>query len=190
MANKHKRKKSNLFLIILFIVAAVVVATILITKYVDFDKLFNQPAEPTPVVEKPTPAVEPAQVKEPGTENPLTPTQPAPEPENKTNQYDGGNPNQESNITGAITYAGVSGDNVIIRVNIDQYLNGGTCNLILIQNGESRYGAEARIIDSASTSTCEGFNVPVAALVPGKYQIQINLSSERKTGSIMGEVNL
>ena len=105
-------------------------------------------------------------------------------------QYEGEDPNQSSEITGAITYAGVSGESLLIRINIDQYLNGGTCTLSLRQGGGNVYSAEAGIVDSASTSTCEGFNVPVSGLPKGKYNIVVYISSNGKTGEISGEANI
>lgn len=193
MKKKHKKKHSNLFLKILFVIAILVVAAVLIVKYVDFDKIFNQTSTPEPTQTQtqkdptptPTPTPEPTPAPQPEPE-----PAPAPEPENKTPQYDGSNPNGDNSITGAITYANVSNGVLMIRINIDQYLSGGECNLILNQNGAAQYGATARIIDAASTSTCEGFNVPLNELDAGKYEIIININSERKTGTIVGEVSL
>ncbi len=189
MKHKHRKKRSNLFLKALFVLAIIVVAAVLIVKYVDFNKIFNPTPEPEPTSAQVTPAPTPEPTPTPTPEPEPEPTL-EPEPENKTPQYDGGNPNNEEKITGVITYAGVSNGQLIIRVNIDQYLNSGECNLILNLNGAAQYGAAARIIDAASTSTCEGFNVPVSELPSGKYQIQINLTADRKSGSITGEVSL
>jgi len=107
----------------------------------------------------------------------------------KVVQYDGADPNESNGITGAITYTGVSGGSLMIRMNIDQYLNGGTCTLGLRQGGSTVYSAEVGIVDSASTSTCEGFNVPVNGL-SGKYNIVIYINSNGKTGEISGEVEV
>ena len=112
------------------------------------------------------------------------------EEKEKVQQYDGNDPNTANDITGVITYAGVSGDNLMIRVNIDQYLNGGKCTLSLRQGGGNVYGAEANVVDSAATSTCEGFNIPVASLPKGNINIIIYISSGDKVGEIAGEVTL
>ena len=114
------------------------------------------------------------------------------EPEKKETpvQYDGDNPNTTGGVTGVITYAGVSGSNLMIRVNIDQYLSGGTCKITLKQNGGNIYTASAPVIDAASTSTCEGFNVPVAGLPKGAIDIIISVSSGDKSGDIIGSANL
>ena len=53
------------------------------------------------------------------------------EQEKKVPQYDGETPNTSKTLTGIITYADVMGDDLIIRVNIDQFLLTGTCNIIV-----------------------------------------------------------
>ena len=45
-------------------------------------------------------------------------------------------------------------------------------------------------MDSAATSTCEGFDVPVSELDSGLYQIVINLDADGKTGAIKGEAKV
>ena len=89
-----------------------------------------------------------------------------------------------------MTYAGVSGDVLMIRVNRDQYLAEGNCELNLIRNGTVIYSDTTGIVTAATTATCEGFNVPISSLSNGNYQIVINLSSDNKTGTISGEVNI
>ena len=111
--------------------------------------------------------------------------------ENKeVKQYEGGNPNSSDDLTGAITYAGVSGGTLRIRVNIDQYLSGGTCELGLITDGGKVYSTSVGVADSASTATCQGFDVPTSGLPAGDYRIQVVISSGNKTGTILGEVKL
>ena len=51
-------------------------------------------------------------------------------------QYDGEDPNMAEELSGALTYVGVSGNNLLIRVNIDQYLSSGTCRLELNRGGQ------------------------------------------------------
>lgn len=112
------------------------------------------------------------------------------EEEKKVVQYDGADPNKSNDLTGVITYAGVSGANLVVRVNIDQYLSDGSCNLSLLSNGNAVYGDTTKIVASASTATCEGFDVPVSEIGPGSYGIVINLSSGDKIGVIKGEVDI
>ena len=106
-------------------------------------------------------------------------------------QYDGENPNETNELSGVVTYAGVTGNKLMIRVNIDQFLSGGSCKLRLVFEGDVElYSDEVNIIDSASTATCAGFDVPISGLRSGKYNIYINLSSGGKVGTISGEVSL
>lgn len=105
-------------------------------------------------------------------------------------QYEGEDPNAGEALTGVVTYAGVNGDALMVRVNIDQYLSSGECKLVLMQNGASVYSGAAGIVSSAATATCEGFNVPVAGLPGGELEIVVYLAANGKTGEIRGEVAL
>lgn len=102
-------------------------------------------------------------------------------------KYDGEDPNDLDTLTGTVTYSGMAGDKLIIRVSIDQYLGSGTCSLIL-----GGYSAMANISASASTSTCEGFDIPLSSIsdLSSNTQFTINLSSGDRTGVISGEVSL
>ena len=113
----------------------------------------------------------------------------APEKE-KVVQYDGEDPNTAQGLSGVITYAAVSGGNFVIRVNIDQYVTSGTCELTLKRNGANVYNNIASIVGGASTATCEGFDVPVNQLGGGKVEININLSAGDKGGVIRGEASI
>lgn len=108
----------------------------------------------------------------------------------KVVQYEGENPNKQEELTGVVTYAGVNNGVLMVRVNIDQYISGGRCNLVLRQNGVDVYGASAEIIASVATSTCDGFEVPVSNIGVGDFDIVINLNANGKTGVIRGGVNI
>lgn len=108
----------------------------------------------------------------------------------KVEQYEGEDPNIRNDLSGVVTYANLNGDNLAIRVNIDQYLESGKCELILERNGATIYNSIAEIIDNASTATCEGFDVPVKGLGGGMVDIIINLSAGDRFGQIRGEANI
>lgn len=110
-------------------------------------------------------------------------------PEKKVINYEGEDPNNSDSLTGTISYAGVSGNNYSIRVNINQFLSSGTCTLKFTGNGNT-HEESANIISAASTSTCEGFDIPLKALGQGTYTIEITLSSGGKVGTITSEVTL
>ncbi len=105
-------------------------------------------------------------------------------------QYTGNNPNEAENLSGVISYADVSEGELIIRVNINQFLSAGNCKLNITKNGIDVYSEEANIEESVSTSTCNGFKIPVNNLTTGDLQIEIKLESEGKTGKINGKVRI
>lgn len=104
--------------------------------------------------------------------------------------YEGSDPNKSGELTGVLTYAAVSGDYLMIRVNIDQYLGGGSCEIALTKNGGVVYRETANIVSAASTAACEGFNVPVSAVGAGDFRVEIRLNSGDKTGVIKGAVSI
>ena len=108
----------------------------------------------------------------------------------KVKQYEGEDPNKAEELSGAVTYAGVNNGVLIIGMNIDQFLGSGNCALSLVRNGSEIYSANASIVAEVSTSTCDGFNIPVGGLGNGAIEMIIKLSSGEKTGTIRGEVNL
>ena len=183
MANRRRRSKKWISWLIFLVLAivAVVICVLVWNSYFKPKDDNPKPAEQSKTEEKKD-EQKPEEKKEQ--------TDVQSEEKKKVEQYDGEDPNRATGITGVITYAGVSGDNLMIRVNIDQYLNGETCSLALRQGGGNAYSASANIIDAASTSTCEGFNVPVAGFPAGTYNIIIYIQSGEKTGEISGEVTL
>ena len=182
MARRRKRRKSWiswLFIVFLLVAACVVV-------YLVWDNYFNDNKEQeqteTEVIDVNNKPIEnkPEEIKEPEINE-----------KEEIIQYDGDNPNKAELLSGVVTYAGVSGDKLIIRVNINQFLSQGSCDLRLIfENDVNVYSAKSNITDSASTSTCEGFDVPITGFKKGNYNIYINLTSGEKTGTINGAVTL
>ena len=104
-------------------------------------------------------------------------------------QYSGDNPNEKEQISGAITYIGISNDTLAVRVNIDQYIEEGNC-IITLAGAKTDYAEAARVIDSAATSTCEGFNIPLSVLKDNHLDIIIEVRSDTKQGIIRGEASI
>ncbi len=105
-------------------------------------------------------------------------------------QYDGENPNKAESISGVVTYAGVSGERLMIRVNIDQFLDDGECILNLVRNGSTIYNDTAMVVGNVATATCEGFDVSVDGMGGGTTDIIITVNSGERTGTIVGRVEL
>ena len=110
--------------------------------------------------------------------------------EKKVVQYDGEDPNEASELFGVVTYAGVNDGVLVIRVNIDQYITSGSCELSLVQNGSIIHSSTVNVIPDVATATCEGFDVPVSGLSGGKTEINIKLNADGKNGVIRGEVEI
>lgn len=108
----------------------------------------------------------------------------------KVEQYDGADPNTAEELTGALTYVAVNNGVLRVRVNIDQFLAGGTCELVLRNGGGILYNEVTRIVDTVSTSTCEGFDVMTGGVPGGAAELVIYLSSGEKVGEITGRVEL
>lgn len=179
-----KRRKQNhwwiIMTVIIMIVGGVVFAVI-----ASRPQGSDEPKGDESIVEEPGDTVE---KKEGGTEvsNDKSDTT----EKKKVEQYDGDDPNTADSLSGVVTYAGVNGNNFSVRVNIDQYLENGKCELILKRNDATIYSSIANIISNASTATCEGFDVPVENLGGGMVSININLSADGRTGQIRGEGNI
>lgn len=109
---------------------------------------------------------------------------------NKAPQYEGESPNESETLTGLITYADVINDELTIRVNIDQFLQSGNCNLKMSRNGVTYYTQSVGIQESVTTSTCDGYKIPVSELPKGDLSVEIDLDSDGKSGKITGRVRI
>ena len=184
MAQKQKRKKSKKWLVgvvlfLLFVVAAVVC-------YLVWDAYFktkdnNGGGNENTVVED---------VEKPVENSGDTEEEPVVVEKEKVVQYEGDDPNELEELTGAITYAGVFDGNFMVRVNIDQYLSEGSCELELVKDGAVAYSDTTDIVAMVTTATCDGFNVAARELSGGQYDVVVNLASGGKTGVIRGEANV
>ena len=118
-------------------------------------------------------------------------TSPVSEPNKTPVKHEGDSPNHSSGLTGSITYADISEDKLIIRVNIDQLVGeNGTCVLTLSRAGYKDITKSVNTMDNPSSSTCQGFDVPLREIYSGIWQVKIELSAGGKLGAITGEVNV
>ena len=112
------------------------------------------------------------------------------EDDKKIKQYEGEDPNEAKELSGVVTYAGVMNNKVVIRANIDQYLNSGKCQLNLINGKTMVYEEIVQISSAASTATCEGFDIPLSEFSNGDYEIIIKLEANEKSGIIKGMLEI
>lgn len=140
-------------------------------------------------------------------ENPTLSTERFTEPDNtqisKTNESENSNPDAKKEIkniegpdpqtleklSGTITYSGVVGQMLVIRTNIDQFISEGSCNLKL-SNNTAVIEKQSTLVTNPSSSTCDGFNVPLVELSNGDWDIEITVSGNNKSGTIKGKVSI
>ncbi len=179
MAKRRKRSKKwiSRLLFLILLVVAVVVCYFVWDGYFR-DKKPKEERDENPVVEQ--------------TEEKKEETLKEEEPQANADvvKFDGPDPNDSGVLTGAITHLEVSGDYLVVRVNIDQYLTNGSCEMNIVRGNEVLYTEMVPIFGSASTSTCEGFNVWASSLGSGKTTVIINMKSGEETGVITKEVEL
>ena len=180
MVQKRKRKKSWIYwlIILVLLIGAIVVC------YMVWDSYFRDKTEP-----ESSEVTNGVDIESHKNSNNVDLTSEEPE-KKKVEQYDGDDPNLADDLSGVVTYAGVDNGVLMIRVNIDQYLDSGKCELTLTRGGATIYNSIAGIIGSASTSTCEGFDVEAGELGGGNVEINIKLEANGRTGSIRGEANI
>ena len=89
-----------------------------------------------------------------------------------------------------MSYADVINDELVIRISIDQFLQSGNCNLTVSRNGVTYYTQTVGILESVTTSTCDGFKIPVNELSKGELQVEVNLESDGKSGKIEGRIRI
>ena len=141
------------------------------------------------------------------TENPTLSTERSTEPDNtqisKANEsknsssdtkkeiknIEGPDPQTSEKLSGTITYGGVVGQMLVIRTNIDQFITEGSCNLKL-SNNTAVIEKQSTLVTNPSSSTCDGFNVPLVELSNGDWDIEITVSGNNKSGTIKGKVSI
>ena len=179
MAQKRKRNKKWIYwlvVLVLFVLAGTVV-------YYVWDSYFRDKSEQSS--EQRTEQVEEKKTEEIDEKEDGNVVE-----KKKVEQYDGEDPNMADDLSGVVTYAGVSGDKLMVRLNIDQYLDSGSCELVLEKDSSVVYNSVANVISNVSTATCEGFDVPISEIGTGHYVINVNVSAGEKSGIIRGEADI
>lgn len=110
--------------------------------------------------------------------------------ENKTpTQYETSSSDNNSLVV-TINYSQVIGDSLQVRVTIDRVLSSGTCSLTLTGASGTTVSRTAELAANPSSSTCQGFNIPVAELSSGKWTIMLDVSSGDLSGTASSEITI
>lgn len=188
MAQKRKRNKSKKWIFWLMMLALLAVAAVV--AYLVWDSYFKNKASEGSVGPQEVERVEVKEEEGLDEGGEIAEEEEVTEGDKKVPQYDGEDPNEMDEVSGVVTYAGVNGDKLMIRVNIDQFLDGGECMLSLVQGGAVVYSDIANVVGSATTSTCEGFDVLKSQIGSGATEIKITVNAGEKAGVISGKVEL
>ncbi len=113
----------------------------------------------------------------PGTGSDTTPTPPQGDP-------------SKSTVGVEITAANQNGSTINIRTLIQSLSSNGTCTLSMNGPAGKTYTASSKTQLGPSTSTCMGFDVPVASLSPGDWTVTINYEDSATTGSATRDVTV
>ncbi len=103
--------------------------------------------------------------------------------------YEGDNTNRSNSLTGVITTKSVASGSLTIRNTVNQLVNTGSCKLTLT-SGSRTVTRSVEIIQNPSSSTCAGFDVPVAELGQGQWSIQIDITSGDKQATLKDTVDI
>lgn len=80
--------------------------------------------------------------------------------------------------------------NYQIRILIGSVLANGKCTITVTKTGSPTYTAEARIQPGPSSSTCQGFDIPLANLNSGTWTASVSVESDNATGTATKEISI
>lgn len=103
-------------------------------------------------------------------------------------KYEGDDVNNTDSLSGIISHKSVLEDKLVIRTVINQLVQSGSCKITLSMN-ERVITETTSILQDPSSSTCEGFDIPLSKLGPGNWNIVIEITDNTgRTGKISSEV--
>lgn len=98
--------------------------------------------------------------------------------------------NTSSTVPLVITSTNQSSGMVYIRVIIQEVTSAGNCTLSMSNGTGGVYTATSQVQSMASSSTCEGFNVPISKLSPGSWDINIKYTNGTSSGTATGSISI
>ena len=100
-------------------------------------------------------------------------------------------------IKGKIDNTSLVNGSLQVRVTINEVINDGTCELVLVGPREQKYNNTTQIIpNSSTTSICNGFDVLINDVErdrdkqTGKWLVTVNLSTKTRQGKLTSEIIL
>lgn len=110
-------------------------------------------------------------------------------------RYEGGSVQDSDTLTGNISGISVAGNNLGIRVTINQYITDpdGRCELTLTAPSGATYDYWSDLIQNPQTTSCYGWDIPVSELggnVSGHWTAKVVVNGDGRTGTFTQEVDL
>lgn len=96
----------------------------------------------------------------------------------------------KSKVGMEITAANQTGETFVIRTMIQTVTTEGSCSLIMTGPNGKRYTQSVGVQAGPSSSTCQGFNIPMSALSPGAWSISVQFGNTSLVASASKEVTL
>ena len=109
---------------------------------------------------------------------------------NSSEQTPSASTSSPQSVTMDITAANKNGDTLMVRTLIQKVTSTGTCALSMTGPNGATYSANAGVQAMASTSTCQGFNIPTGNLAHGAWRINIDFKDGLDTANASKEVTL
>jgi len=95
-----------------------------------------------------------------------------------------------STVTGEFTMLEQSGDTVRMRTILSGVSSSGSCALSMTGPNGGTYSASSQIQALASSSTCQGFDVPVSSLKTGMWKVSLKVTMAGDSITLTGEVDV
>ena len=110
-------------------------------------------------------------------------------------RYEGGSVQDSDTLTGNISGISVAGNNLSIRVTINQYITDpdGRCELTLTAPSGATYDYWSDLIQNPQSTSCYGWDIPVSELggnVSGHWSAKVVVNGDGRTGTFTQEVDL
>ena len=110
-------------------------------------------------------------------------------------RYEGGSVQDSDTLTGNISGISVAGNNLSIRVTINQYITDpdGRCELTLTAPSGATYDYWSDLIQNPQTTSCYGWDIPLSDFggsVSGHWTAKVVVNGNGRTGTFTQEVDL
>ena len=110
-------------------------------------------------------------------------------------RYEGGYAQNSETLTGDISGISIVGNNLSVRVTINQFITDpeGRCELTLTSPSGATYQYWSELVQNPQTTSCYGWDIPTSELsgnVSGHWSATVTVNGDGRTGTFTSEVDL